>query len=178
MTRDDLPLLHRWLNDPLVVRWWEGDDVSWLGVVRDYGDVADDPEEHHIAVHEGRDVGWIQCYAVADVAGDPEQVLWARAGVSPRAAGIDYLLGREHRHRGLGPAMVRAYVEQVVFGEHPGWDEVCASPHRDNAASWRTLERAGFTTRATLFDADGAWRLMVRRRDEGVPLPGHPLARS
>jgi hypothetical protein len=28
----DLPRLHRWLNDPEVVRWWEGDDVSWTGV--------------------------------------------------------------------------------------------------------------------------------------------------
>jgi hypothetical protein len=37
---DDLPLLHRWLNEPGVVRWWEDDDVSWDGVVRDYGRAA------------------------------------------------------------------------------------------------------------------------------------------
>ena len=33
----DLPMLHGWLNDPKVVEWWEGDDVSWEAVVRDYG---------------------------------------------------------------------------------------------------------------------------------------------
>jgi hypothetical protein len=33
----DLPMLHGWLNEPGVVRWWEDDDVSWDGVVRDYG---------------------------------------------------------------------------------------------------------------------------------------------
>jgi acetyl esterase/lipase len=31
LTDDDLPLLHDWLNESGVVRWWEGDDVSWAG---------------------------------------------------------------------------------------------------------------------------------------------------
>ena len=36
LTDDDLPVLHAWLNEPGVVWWWEGDDVSWEAVVRDY----------------------------------------------------------------------------------------------------------------------------------------------
>jgi len=42
---DDLPVLHRWLNEPGLVRWWEGDDVSWQAVVRDYGSANPDPTE-------------------------------------------------------------------------------------------------------------------------------------
>ena len=37
LTDDDLPLLHVWLNEPGVVRFWEGDDVSWPGVIAQYG---------------------------------------------------------------------------------------------------------------------------------------------
>ncbi len=66
LTDDDLPLLHRWLNEPGVVRWWEGDDVSWDGVVRDYGVGSDDSVEHWLATIDGRPVGWLQCYAAAD----------------------------------------------------------------------------------------------------------------
>ena len=32
----DLTTMHQWLNDPEVVQWWEGDDVTWAGVVTDY----------------------------------------------------------------------------------------------------------------------------------------------
>src|SRR6476659_8903017 len=57
LTDDDLPLLHRWLNEPGVVRWWEGDDVSWEGVVRDYGSGREpDKTEFWIASADGRDV--------------------------------------------------------------------------------------------------------------------------
>jgi hypothetical protein len=34
LTDADLPLLHRWLNEPGVVQWWEGEDVTWEAVVR------------------------------------------------------------------------------------------------------------------------------------------------
>ncbi len=61
LTDHDLPMLHRWLNEPGVVRWWEGEDVSWDAVVRDYGSANEEPTEHWIAVVDGRDVGWIQC---------------------------------------------------------------------------------------------------------------------
>ena len=77
LTDDDLPLLHRWLNEPGVVRWWEGDDVSWDAVVRDYGSGTTDPTELWIASVDGHDVGWIQCWAVAD---EPEEA--ARGGPS------------------------------------------------------------------------------------------------
>ncbi len=58
LTDDDLTMLHRWLNDPGVVRWWEGDNVSWDAVVRDYGSTNDEPVEHWIAAADGQDVGW------------------------------------------------------------------------------------------------------------------------
>lgn len=173
LTDDDLPTLHRWLNEPGVVRWWEGDDVSWEGVVRDYGSSNTDPVEHWIAVDGGVDVGWIQCYALTD---DPEeQAEWLPLGVDPACAGIDYLVAEPARRgRGLGSAMIRAFVDDVVFGRHPHWAQAAAAPHVDNTASWRALAKAGFRHVAD-YDATtpsgwpGPWRLMAI--DRGPTLP-------
>jgi aminoglycoside 6'-N-acetyltransferase len=168
LSDDDLPLLHRWLNEPGVVRWWEGDDVSWEGVVRDYGSGSPDPTEHWIASVEGRDVGWAQCYAAADYAEEDEHRHWWRLGVPRTAAGIDYLVGEPGaRRQGLGTAMIRAFVVDVVFGRHPESTHVGASPYAANVASWRALERAGFSHAGTFedpSDPDGPCRLMLASR--------------
>ena len=120
LTDDDLPLLHRWLNEPGVVRWWEGDDVSWDAVVREYGSASTEQVEYWIASVDGRDAGWIQCYAVADYPDEDEVVQWWKLGVDQTAGGIDYLIGDPaDRGSGLGTAMIRAFVTTVVFPQHP-----------------------------------------------------------
>jgi len=154
-------MLHRWLNEPGVVAWWEGDDVSWTGVVGDYGSGREpDACEFWIAAVDGRDVGWIQCYPTAD---EPEECEpWWALGVHRTAAGIDYLVGEAaDRGRGTGAAMIRAFVADVVFGRHPAWTQACAAPLTANTASWRALERAGFRFVAEVADAHGPARLMV-----------------
>ncbi len=166
LTDDDLSMLHRWLNEPGVMRWWEGDDVSWEGVVRDYGSGNGDPTEHWLASIDGDDVGWIQCYLAAD--SPEESAQWWALGVQATAAGIDYLVGEPARRgRGVGSAMIRAFVEDVVFGLHPGWSQACAAPYAANVASWRALERAGFRFVGIVEDEDGPCRLMVADRPAG-----------
>ena len=160
---NDLPMLHRWLNEPGVVRWWEGDDVSWEGVVRDYGSQRTDSTEHWIASVDGRDVGWIQCVPTID---EPEGAEpWWALGVDHTAAGIDYLIGDPaDRGRGLGSAMIRAFVDDVVFGSHPEWTQAAADPLVANVASWRALEKAGFRFAGIVQDKFGPGRLMVASR--------------
>lgn len=182
LTDDDLPTMHRWLNEPGVVRWWEDDDVSWESVVRDYGSASTDPEEHWIASVDGRDVGWIQCGAVANW--PEESVAWAALGVDlATTAGIDYLLGAAaDRGRGLGSAVIRAFVDQVVFGLHPQWTQTGADPLAANTASWRALEKAGFRLAGMVDTVHGPSRLMVLDRrdrlalDRRHRLPGAPSA--
>lgn len=171
LTDDDLPLLHRWLNDPGVVRWWEGDDVSWRAVVRDYGLASTDPTEYWIADQDGVAVGWIQCYATADFEHESEVQHWRALGVGGTAAGIDYLIGDPNdRGRGLGTAMIRAFVDRIVFRLHPEWTHVGASPLEGNVASWRALEKAGFRLVGTFEDEHGPARLLV------APRPADPAA--
>lgn len=163
--RADLPMLHAWLNEPGIVRWWEGDDVSWDAVRRDY--VEDESAEHWIASLDGTAVGWIQCWAVADEPGECEQ--WHALGIQRTAAGMDYLLGDPaRRNRGVGSAMLRAFVADVVFGLHPGYTQACAAPYTANEASWKALRRAGLRFAGTVMDKDGPCNLMVVDRADDV----------
>jgi aminoglycoside 6'-N-acetyltransferase len=157
---EDLPMLHRWLNEPGVVQWWEGDDVSWDAVVREYGSACTDPVEYWIFAIDGRDTGWIQCWAAAD---EPEETApWRALGVHATAAGLDYLVGEPaDRGRGIGSSAIEAFVREVVFGRHPEWTQACAAPYAANVASWRALERAGFRCVGVVDDVDGPCRLMV-----------------
>jgi aminoglycoside 6'-N-acetyltransferase len=163
LTDDDLPTMHRWLNDPGVVQWWEGDDVSWEGVVRDYGSGCQDPTEHWIASSQDNDIGFIQCYAAADYPEESDS--WFALGVDQAAAGIDYLLGDPAgRGHGLGSSMIRAFVTDVVFGQHPQWSQACAAPDVNNVASWRALEKAGFRFVGVADGRCGPGRLMEKKR--------------
>ncbi|MBV8160370.1 MAG: GNAT family N-acetyltransferase [Acidimicrobiia bacterium] len=156
----DLPLLHRWLNEPGVVRWWEGDDVSWEAVVRDYGSANPDPVEHWLAVLDHEPIGWIQSWATADEPDEAAQ--WWELGLDHTAAGIDYLIGEPARRgRGLGSAMIRSFVADIVFGMHPSRTQAGADPHVDNVASWRALEKAGFRFVGIIDGKDGPGRLMA-----------------
>lgn len=167
VTNDDLELLHRWLNDPGIVRWWEGDDVSWDGVVKTYGQPRDDGTEHWLGLLDGREVGWIQCVPANSNGWQARE--WAAIGIDTATTGeIDYLVGDpSDRSRGVGSAMIDGFVREVVFADHPQWAVCAASPHVDNIASWRALERAGFTRVDDVVADDGTWRVMRRLRRDG-----------
>lgn len=173
LVQDDLPLLHRWLNEPGVVRWWEGEDVSWDAVVRDYWTEVDDHVEHWIAEDAGTPFGWIQCWdAAAEHADDADGEVrgWLAAGIElDGLCGIDYLVGDPGaRGSGRGARMIDCFVRDVVFADHPDWTVVAAGPYLANEASWRALARAGFDHHADLVhDSDpDQCRLMVRQRHE------------
>lgn len=162
---DDLPLLHSWLNQPAVVRWWEGVDVSWPGVLCRYGSGNSPLIEHWIALRDGDPLGWAQCYCAADVA-EEEAYYWHSHLDLGKTAGIDYLVGEPTlRNQGTGSAMVSAFVRDVVFAQHPEWAFAAAAPFEANVASWRALEKAGFHRLAVLDDEEGPCVLMVIRRD-------------
>ena len=169
LTDDDLDLLHGWLNEPGVVAWWEGEDVSREAVARNYGSASRDRVEHWIIVVDGRDVGWIQCCAAADHEDEAEVREWWALGADRTAAGIDYLIGEPRdRGRGLGSVILRAFVTDVVFGRHPDWTQACASPYVANVGSWRALEKAGFTPLGDFDTAEGPCRLEALSRSEAA----------
>jgi aminoglycoside 6'-N-acetyltransferase len=144
LTRDDFPLLAKWLSDPTVARWWDHETAP-EALEKDFGAEVDgtEPSEVFLAWADGRPFGLIQRYAIADY---PEYVeeLSAVCPVPQSAVSIDYLIGEpERRGRGLGAAMIAAFVAES-WAAYPDASAVVVAMHQHNAASWRAVERAGF----------------------------------
>lgn len=143
LTRADLPLLGRWLREPLVARWWDEPSTAEAVEAR-YGPSIDgtDPTAVYLASSGGELFGLVQVYAFAD---EPEYTA-ELATVCPVPAGalsIDYLVGEPAaRGRGLGAAMIAAAVARG-FADHPDAHDVLVPVALGNEASWRALRRAG-----------------------------------
>ena len=145
LVRADLPLLGRWLAEPLVARWW-AHDSSAEAVERDFGPSLDGEDVTALYVGEvaGRPVGLVQVYPIEAY---PEYVeeLAPVCEVPPGALSIDYLVGEpDARGRGIGAGLIAAAVARG-FADHPGASDVLVPVSVDNVASWRALQRAGGT---------------------------------
>ena len=136
---EDLPTLVDWFADPVVERWWHQpadlDSVIAKYAARIAG--TGDPTEMWIVEIDGEPAGLLQCYRHRDY---PEHD--AAIGIE-RAVGIDYLLGPTHRGRGSPASSWQQFAELALrsLSRLHGLRRV---PARDNEASWRALERAGF----------------------------------
>jgi len=141
LRRDDFPLLARWLNTPHVREWWRDDPRTLAEVEAEYAPRVDgrSATSCYIMLHEGRPVGYIQAYRIAD---EPEYA--AALGVEEGAAGVDLFIGEEaYVHRGLGPRLLRAFLREVVF-RMPGVTCCAIGPAASNAIAIRAYEKAGF----------------------------------
>jgi aminoglycoside 6'-N-acetyltransferase len=156
----DLPLVHEWLGQEHVRRWW-GDRGGLEQTVAHYGPTLDgrDPTDLYAILLDGREAGMIQTYLVSDY---PE---WeAVIGVGDDVAGLDLFLGEaELLGRGIGTEVIRAFVTEVVFARES--TRACvADPDLDNTASIRAFEKAGFAKVSEFVDPeDGRLHALVCR---------------
>ena len=144
LERTDFDLLAAWLAEPLVARWWNH-ETSPEALERDFGPTIDgnDATEMFVAQLDDRPFGFVQRYPVGAYA----DYLAELAGVCdvPRGAlSIDYFIGEpDLRGRGLGAAMIAAFVDQS-WAAYPGARDILVPVSTANAGSCRALERAGF----------------------------------
>jgi RimJ/RimL family protein N-acetyltransferase len=160
LRRDDFPTLLEWLSRPHVREWW-GWPTTPEEVEADYAPTLDpgSPHRAYLAILDGEPLGFIQSY---DVMGAQEDGWWPDE-TDPGARGIDQFLADEHRlGRGLGSAMVRAFVDRLF--EDPAVTKVQTDPSPDNARAIRAYEKAGFSRVGVLDTPDGPALLMVRER--------------
>jgi aminoglycoside 6'-N-acetyltransferase len=144
VTRADFGLLARWLAERHVARWWNHEFTA-EAIERDFGDSVDglEPNEDFVALHEGRAVGLVQCSRYADYPAYVDE-LSPILDVPHGAVSIDYLLGDPaDTGRGLGSAMIAAFVARV-WRTDPDATCIVVPVNAANAASWRALLRAGF----------------------------------
>jgi aminoglycoside 6'-N-acetyltransferase len=158
LTRADLPRLGEWLSEPQVARWWNHES-SADAVERDFGASVrgDEPGEDLVVCLAGQPIGLLQRSVIADYPEDLAEFA-ALVDVPTGAVALDYLIGiADLRGRGLGARMIAAAVEDTWLS-HPTAPAIFVAVVSANAASWRTLERAGF-----------------RRIAEGPMSPDNPL---
>ena len=140
LRRDDFPLVAHWLRQPHVAEWWwESPDLDVLE--EKYGPAIDggDPTRMFVISLDGRPIGLIQTYRIADHPEYQEAV-----GVDD-AAGIDLMIGEARLvGQGLGPRVIREFVAGVVFPLYPDVRRSVASPSVRNLRSQRAFAKAGF----------------------------------
>lgn len=141
LARSDLADLIAWQHAPHAARWF-AEDLDLAAAERKYGPRIDgtSPTRVHVALAGGRACGFAQSYQLRDYPA------YQAACGGIEAIGIDYLIGDAGlTGRGLGPQLIWAYLQQVVFPGWPAARQVAASPQTANRRSVRALEKAGFT---------------------------------
>jgi aminoglycoside 6'-N-acetyltransferase len=138
----DPPLLHRWLNLPHVADTYGLGRRPTLGdVAEEYGPLAtgEDRTRAFVVEADGRPVGYVQTYRIL------EHPVWAaQCAVEDESHGIDLFLGEPDTvGRGLGPVVIRAFVEREVFARTDAV-AVVADPRSENRRSISAFEKAGF----------------------------------
>jgi RimJ/RimL family protein N-acetyltransferase/aminoglycoside phosphotransferase (APT) family kinase protein len=137
---EDLPQLADWQTRPHVARWWR-DPSDLASVTAEFLPTIEgrEPTEVFVIEVDGHAAGIIQRYLVDDY---PP---WAAAVGLRDAAGIDYYLGEEGLlGRGLGSRAIAQFTT-ATLARYPQAQIVTADPLQENVASWRALEKAGFT---------------------------------
>jgi aminoglycoside 6'-N-acetyltransferase len=145
LQRRQFQLLGRWLAEPLVARWWNH-ETSAEALERDFGAAVDgrEPTSMFVALIGGRPLGLAQRYPIAAYP-DYLEELAVVCPVPPGALGMDYFVGEpELRGRGLGSAMIATFAAESWEAHGEARDFVVAVSCA-NRASWRALERAGFS---------------------------------
>jgi RimJ/RimL family protein N-acetyltransferase len=164
LTASDLPMLYEWRCRPHVAQWWPP-PLSFAAAVEDLREHLDPNHSTrgHVALSRGQPAGFIQSYHVME-AGDG----WWEDETDPGARGIDqFLANGDQLGRGLGSAMVAAFVDQL-FAD-PVVTKVQTDPSPDNERAIRAYRKAGFRPEREVTTPDGPALLMVcpRARDAG-----------
>ena len=113
----------------------------------------------HIACLDGRPFGYVQRYLIVDTPDYAEEI-----GVSD-GIGMDYFIGEpELIGRGLGRAMLAAYLEQVLFPAFPDERRCIVIYETENAASGGVLRSLGFRREKDLVEGGVPSTMMILDR--------------
>jgi len=144
LTRGDFSLLSRWRGMPHVEQWWPGPH-DLASMEREYRPIVDgaDATRAFISCLDDRPVGYAQSYRLAD---ETDWHLTIAAAIGDVAeVGIDYFIGEaELIGRGIGSAMIASFVD-TVWHLYADASSIVVAVQQENSASWRALERVGFT---------------------------------
>lgn len=168
LTVDDIPLLHRWLNNPLVAKWYGLDvanipyptleqvETNYFPRVR-----GETPTYCYIMCLGEREFGYVQTYQIGSYPEYADAIDVDRDGW-----GIDIFIGEDDsRDRGLGTAALRLFVERVVFNRR-GAETAVIAPNPANHRAIRSYEKAGFEHLKTVYvEMENDYEYVMVRRE-------------
>ncbi len=161
----DVPMLWRWLAEPHVRAFYQKapitlDEVAAKMAPRISGEV---PARCHIALYDGTPFGYLQSYRNTDW---PE---WAAMIGSHGGASIDLHIGDPtFIGRGLGRAMLAAYVRDFVFHHFVDMSEAYIAHEVTNTAALAASQAAGFRVIGSFVEAGVPMTLLVLHREAAV----------
>lgn len=140
----DLENIVQWMLDDCVRRWWyphqeteEEIRAEWEPRVRGEPNDEDKTDRYVVSV-DAIDIGIIQTSDFADYPDHAAEMQIADA------AGVDVLIGLpEWRNRGVGTALIRKFVNEVIFA-NPAIQRCTIDPHPENRPALRACEKVGF----------------------------------
>lgn len=142
VTETFFPMLHDWLSQPHVRRWW-GDPDEELGLIRSIVEGDDGTEGFVIFVGE-RPVGYIQSWRPANFTDEQwvEDAPWL-SDVPQGTVGVDIFIGPSDLiGKGLGEQVIRAFARRLF---EQGASRLIIDPDAANERAVRAYEKAGFT---------------------------------
>lgn len=143
LQRKDLPLLHRWLNNPHIHEWYDKEEDQTLSTVsKEYSKkiTGEESIKSYIVLYDNKAVAYMQTYRAGD---------WAEfsqiTGYSASDTGIDLFIGEsEFMERGFGTMMLKKFLEAIIITD-PNIHTCFLDPEPDNKRAIRAHEKAGFT---------------------------------
>ena len=139
---DDTPRFTALLDDPEV----------WRHLPEPYPDPLTDAQAQDlIALSNAAPHHVVRAVTVSDVPVGQVRLAHQPGAQGGAEAEISYWLGRAHWGQGLGKRMVAQFTVQC-FDDRPELRSIFARVHRENTASARLLEKAGFRTEGAASD--------------------------
>ena len=139
---EDIPLMHKWLNEPHVHEWYDKHEKNTLEeIMKRYGPkiTGEKPSYEYLVMYRGEPVGFMQTYKVNDWPEFGDYV-----GYDDHTASIDLFIGEtSFMGKGLGSMMLRKFLRDVVF-VNPDISTCIIGPEPDNIRAIRAYEKAGF----------------------------------
>lgn len=145
----DLPLMHRWLNQPEVHQWYDKDKKNSLEeIAKRYTPkiLGKKPTDCYLVLFQRKPVAYIQTYRVNDW---PE--FGDHIGYDDTTASVDLFIGdQSFMGKGFGNEMLRKFIDEVVFSNESTIQTCVIGPETDNLRAIRAYEKAGFVYSKTV----------------------------
>jgi RimJ/RimL family protein N-acetyltransferase len=139
---EDLPLMHKWLNEPHVHEWYDKDKQNTLEEItsRYAPKIKEEkPTDCYIVLYVNKPVGYIQTYKVNDW---PE--FGNYVGVGDGTASVDLFIGDSScMGKGFGSLMLKKFLSEIVFNDEK-IAKCIIGPEPKNTRAINAYKKVGF----------------------------------